>query len=251
MVGDSWARWAHSIGCFDGPSRSVPFGPTRRPALGLGLWVVDVGPWGRRRVWPGGGARWQQQLAILRSNKAALTKEIGGLAAGDGASGGPSLTSEQIWRELARASFAVLAYVTPRGEPRSSGVVYKVVGRRLYIAVAPDSLKARHIAPSRKVSVTVPKRRGGVLSLVAPIPPATVSFRATIAHPAGSPETRSALQELGGLGTARAADIRQRPRSHSRGHLSDVRRGRIAEEDVGADRRSRRRRGRVIAGGRK
>jgi hypothetical protein len=167
---------------------------------GLGLWVVDVGPWGRRRVWPGGGARWQQQLAILRSNKAALTKEIGGLAAGDGASGGPSLTSEQIWRELARASFAVLAYVTPRGEPRSSGVVYKVVGRRLYIAVAPDSLKARHIAPSRKVSVTVPKRRGGVLSLVAPIPPATVSFRATaIAHPAGSPETRSALQELGGL----------------------------------------------------
>jgi hypothetical protein len=135
-----------------------------------------------------------------RSNKAALTKEIGGLAAGDGASGGPSLTSEQIWRELARASFAVLAYVTPRGEPRSSGVVYKMVGRRLYIAVAPDSLKARHIAPSRKVSVTVPISRGGVLSLFAPIPPATVSFHGTAtAHPAGSPETRSALQELGGL----------------------------------------------------
>ena len=134
-----------------------------------------------------------------RSNKAAPTKDIGGRGAGEGASGGPSLTSEQIWREVARASFAVLAYVTPRGEPRSSGVVYKVVGRRLYIAVAPDSLKARHIAASRKVSVTVPVRRGGMLSLVAPIPPATVSFRATIAHPAGSPETRSALQELGGL----------------------------------------------------
>lgn len=135
-----------------------------------------------------------------RSNKAALAKDIGDFAAGDGASGGPSLTSEQIWREVAGASFAVLAYVTPRGEPRSSGVVYKVVGHRLYIAVAPDSLKARHIAPSRKVSVTVPVRRGGVLSLVAPIPPATVSFHATaIVHPAGSPEARSALQELRGL----------------------------------------------------
>src|SRR5512132_3195671 len=99
-----------------------------------------------------------------RSNKAAPTKDIGGLAAGDGASRGPSLTSEQIWREVAGESFAVLAYVTPRGEPRSSGVVYKVVGRRLYIAVAPDSLKARHIAPSRKVSITVPVRRGGVVA---------------------------------------------------------------------------------------
>jgi Pyridoxamine 5'-phosphate oxidase len=135
-----------------------------------------------------------------RSNKAAPTKDIGGRSAGEGASGGPSLTSEKIWREVARASFAVLAYVTPRGEPRSSGVVYKVVGRRLYIAVAPDSLKARHIAASRKVSVTVPVRRGGMLSLVAPIPPATVSFHAmAIVHPAGSPEARSALQELGRL----------------------------------------------------
>jgi hypothetical protein len=101
--------------------------------------------------WPGGGAGMATGAGHARSNKAAPTKDISGLAARDGASRGPSLTSEQIWRKVAGASFAVLAYVTPRGEPRSSGVVYKVVGRRLYIAVAPDSLKVRHIAPSRKV----------------------------------------------------------------------------------------------------
>ncbi len=124
----------------------------------------------------------------------------GAVAKDDGQRTGPRLTSEQVWQALTKRSFAIFSYVTPSGEPRSSGVVYKVVGRRLYIAVAPDSWKARHITASREVSVTVPVRRGGVLSLVAPIPPATVSFHGmAIVHPAGSPEARSALEELGGL----------------------------------------------------
>ena len=109
-------------------------------------------------------------------------------------------TSEQVWKKVAAKSFAVLGYVTPGGEPRASGVVYKTLGRRMYVAVAPDSWKARHIAASGKVSVTVPVRRGGILSLVAPIPPATVSFHGTaIVHPAGSPEVRPLLEELGAL----------------------------------------------------
>ena len=58
----------------------------------------------------------------------------------------PRLTSEQVWRAIARASFAVLSHVTPAGEPRSSGVVYKTAGRKLVVAVAPSSWKARHIA---------------------------------------------------------------------------------------------------------
>ena len=75
-----------------------------------------------------------------------------------------------------------------RGSPAPAAVVYKTVGRRLYVAVAPDSWKAKHVAVSGRVAVTVPVRRGGLLSLVAPIPPATVSFHATaIVHPAGSP----------------------------------------------------------------
>ena len=110
------------------------------------------------------------------------------------------LTSEQVWRQIAKASFAVLSHVTPLGEPRSSGVVYRTLGRRLYVAVAPDSWKARHVAVDDRVSVTVPVHRGGVLALVIPIPPATVSFHGrAIVHPAGSPEVGPLLDELGSL----------------------------------------------------
>jgi len=111
-----------------------------------------------------------------------------------------AVTSEQVWQAVARASFAVVAYVTPAGKPRSSGVVYKSVGSRLYLAVAPDSWKAKHIAARGEVSVTIPIPRGGVLSLVLPIPPATVSFPASAkVHPAGSPQARSVLKKLGSL----------------------------------------------------
>ena len=114
--------------------------------------------------------------------------------------GGRGLTSEQVWRAVANASFAVLSHVTPGGEPRSSGVVYKASGRRLVVAVAPGSWKARHVAADGRVAVTVLVRRGGILSLVVPIPPATVSFHGTaVVHPAGSPRARSLLDELGSL----------------------------------------------------
>jgi hypothetical protein len=110
------------------------------------------------------------------------------------------LTSEQVWDEVAKASFAVLSYVTPSGEPRSSGVVYKTVGRRWYAAVSPKGWKARHVAASSRVSVTVPVHRGGVLSLLVPIPPATVSFHGSaIVHPAGSPDARTFIRELAPL----------------------------------------------------
>jgi len=112
----------------------------------------------------------------------------------------PRLTSEHVWRHIAKASFAVLSHVTPSGEPRSSGVVYRTLGRRLYVAVAPDSWKARHIAINGRVSLTVPVRRGGVLALLIPIPPATVSLHGNaIVHPAGSPQVAPLLEELGSL----------------------------------------------------
>ena len=110
------------------------------------------------------------------------------------------LTSEQVWRAIAGASFAVVSYVTPAGEPRSSGVIYATAGRRLYVAVAPDSWKARHIAARGRVSVTVPVRRGGLLSLLFPIPPATVSFHGTaVVHPAGPVGASGAPDELASL----------------------------------------------------
>ena len=39
------------------------------------------------------------------------------------------LTDERVWKKVAAKSFAVLGYVTPRGEPRASGVVYLSFGR--------------------------------------------------------------------------------------------------------------------------
>ncbi|MET3423675.1 hypothetical protein BJ973_002887 [Actinoplanes tereljensis] len=94
------------------------------------------------------------------------------------------LTVDEVWRALSHTSFAVLSHGTPDGEPRSSGVVYVMSGGRMYVAVAKDSWKARHIAARGSVAVTVPIRRGGVMSLLVPIPPATVSFAATaVVHP--------------------------------------------------------------------
>lgn len=110
---------------------------------------------------------------------------------------GARVTTQMVWRQLERASFAVVGYVTPAGEPRSTGVMYKAVRKRLYTVVAPDSWKARHISARNHVSVTVPVHRGGVLALVAPIPPATISFHASaMVHPHGSIQIASISKEL-------------------------------------------------------
>ena len=105
--------------------------------------------------------------------------------------------SSPVWHNVERGSFAVISYTTPSGDPRSSGVMYKAVGGRLYVVVAPDGWKARHIALNGKVAVTVPVRRGGLLSLVFPIPPATVSFHGTATvHGGNSSQVATALKEL-------------------------------------------------------
>jgi Pyridoxamine 5'-phosphate oxidase len=110
---------------------------------------------------------------------------------------GPVLTTEHVWNEIGKASFAVISYVTPAGKPRSSGVVCAAVGHRLYVVTAADSWKARQISNGDEVAVTVPIRRGGLLSLVAPIPPATVSFHATATiHPAGSVSIEKVSKKL-------------------------------------------------------
>ena len=110
------------------------------------------------------------------------------------------MTSDQLWRILARQSFAVLSHVTPDGEPRSSGVVYTVAGRRLLITTAFDSWKARQIPVDGRVAVTVPVRRGGVLALMFPIPPATISFHGTAEVLApDSPQGKRAMAALAPL----------------------------------------------------
>jgi hypothetical protein len=115
-------------------------------------------------------------------------------------SAGATVSSDQVWRALDKATFAVISYVTPTGQPRSSGVMCVTVDRRMYVVVAPDGWKARHISTGDTVAVTVPIRRGGLLALVTPIPPATVSFH-TIAtvHPAGSLDRVSVPDQLAKL----------------------------------------------------
>jgi hypothetical protein len=123
-------------------------------------------------------------------------------------------TAERVWRELTRASFAVVSHVTPAGEPRSSGVLYTVIEHRLYAVVAPDGWKARHIAADGRVAVTVPVRRGGIMALVFPIPPATISFHGrAVVHREGSSAAGSVATGLAGLipperlGSARVLEI--------------------------------------------
>ena len=125
----------------------------------------------------------------------------GGLAIGSASVAAvPRLSTDQVWRVLEKTANAVLGHVTPMGAPRTSGVVYAVVDRHLYIAVAPDSWKARQIATGDQVSVTALVRRGGILSLLFPIPPATITFhgRATV-YPPGSPEVGPKLAKLAKL----------------------------------------------------
>ena len=110
---------------------------------------------------------------------------------------GPVLTTERVWNEIEKTSFAVISYVTPAGKPRSSGVVCAAVGHRLYVVIAADSWKARQICDGDEAAVTVPIRRGGVLSLVTPIPSATVSFHAkATVHPAGSVSIEKVSKKL-------------------------------------------------------
>ncbi len=109
-------------------------------------------------------------------------------------------TVDRIWRELEKASFAVISHVTPQGKPRASGVVCATVDHRLYVVTAPDSWKARQISTGDEVAVTVPIHRGGMLTMVVPIPPATISFHATATvHPAGSVATESVPTKLASL----------------------------------------------------
>jgi hypothetical protein len=115
----------------------------------------------------------------------------------EAATGRAPASTEAVWQALAKASFAVVSHVNAAGEARSSGVVYGTVGGRLYMAVAADGWKARQIMTGQEVAVTVPVRRGGILALLVPIPPATITFqaRATV-HPAGSLDIGSVSKDL-------------------------------------------------------
>lgn len=89
------------------------------------------------------------------------------------------VTTESVWKELDRHSFAVLGEVNRTGEARTCGILYKSYERKLYIATAKDAWKARHATHNPNVSMTVCiPRRLPFLPFIQ-IPAATITFNGT------------------------------------------------------------------------
>ncbi len=86
------------------------------------------------------------------------------------------LSSEIVWQELQKELFAVLGMVTTRGEARTTGVVYIVHERKVYILTGEDTWKARHVRQNQYVSITVPIAKRIPFFPWVKIPAATISF---------------------------------------------------------------------------
>lgn len=79
---------------------------------------------------------------------------------------------ERIVKTLGKKSFATLGTVSSAGYAHCAGVVYDAVGTTLYVHMMRDSRKARNIATSGQVGVTIPAR-------TLPVgPPNTIHFQA-------------------------------------------------------------------------
>ena len=83
-------------------------------------------------------------------------------------------SADDVWAYIEKWPFAVLSFVTPRGESRSAGVMYKVKSRSLYVLTGPDTWKTRHIRTNPNVSVTVTVPRLPIR--IRQAPPAVISF---------------------------------------------------------------------------
>lgn len=89
------------------------------------------------------------------------------------------VTSDLVWREIEKRSFAVLSYVNPKGRARSAGIVYVPIDRVLYVRAAKKSWKAKHIRlnPHVALNVTISKRVPFMPWIK--IPDATIAFSGT------------------------------------------------------------------------
>jgi hypothetical protein len=89
------------------------------------------------------------------------------------------VTTDLVWKEIEKRSFAVLSYVNPKGQARSAGIVYVPIDRVLYVRVAKKSWKAKHIAlnPHVALNVTISKRIPFMPWI--DIPDATIAFSGT------------------------------------------------------------------------
>jgi hypothetical protein len=86
------------------------------------------------------------------------------------------ITTTLVWNEIEKRLFAVLAYVNPKVQARSAGIVYIVKDQVLYVGTDKDSWKAKHMRlnPNVALNVTIPKRIPFMPWIK--IPDATIAF---------------------------------------------------------------------------
>ena len=105
----------------------------------------------------------------------------------------PGPEPDRVVAQLRRRSFATLATTSPAGVPHVAGVLYEIVGDRLYVNTLRTSRKARNVDVGGRVAICVPIRRLPVG------PPSSVQFQAVArVVPTDAPEIRAAL-DAGGL----------------------------------------------------
>lgn len=101
---------------------------------------------------------------------------------------------DRVMEAIDTRSYCVLATVSPAGRPHAAGVLYELVGERMYVSTIDRSRKARNVAHAGHVGVVVPVRR-----IPAGGPPSAVQFQAEATIlPADDPEIRR-LAERGEL----------------------------------------------------
>lgn len=111
-----------------------------------------------------------------------------------------ALKSDQVWKALERELFAVLATVSPKGEPRTAGIVYKVRNKKLYIAMGFSSVKAKNAQQNPHVSLTVTANKRIPFLPWIKIPAATITFQGVAkVHPANAVDPGLQKLLLGGL----------------------------------------------------
>ena len=83
-------------------------------------------------------------------------------------------TADEVWEQIEKWPFAVLGFVTPSGEARAAGVMYKVRDRVLNVVTGPNTWKVRHIRANPSVSITVTVQRLPIR--IRQAPPAVITF---------------------------------------------------------------------------
>ncbi|MCA9874959.1 MAG: pyridoxamine 5'-phosphate oxidase family protein [Anaerolineales bacterium] len=89
------------------------------------------------------------------------------------------LTRDEVWQAIEKEMFAVIGMVTARQEARTTGIVYAVRDRKLYIGTGAETWKARHIAANHHVSLTIPIAKRIPIMPWIKIPQATITFCGT------------------------------------------------------------------------